>query len=1179
MDDSWEQHSWHSGNESSAVDGVNNQDDAETIAGYDALSVDPYRSHGFDVEDDESSSTMPSLTNGYTGPQYLWLCRACESPDWRRNLTGGWSCNRCGHDVFYDAFRASTFRSQAGRWTYVPDGHPTSSDLIPPPPVSPFVKHGDPGPPAAHGCHEAQAESETATIDPCVDPDTLLPRPSRRQRRAARRTDELQPGVSHDAKVCHSPQVQRPSKEPVRPKEPGTTGNVPASPFDNRGLHGKGFGLGKSNAGSDQPSTKNAAWRDSMLKDLHSLVSKDKEPKEWSPAKGPQPGVKFRGGTPPQPPQWTATKGDLQAFQRWERKLTVWRRQIASYLPANESAMLLYVQLQGEAAEELEHCDIERVDSASGVDYILETLRSSLMVKGIYLKRKFLDDFERLQRRNGETVKAFCNRYHRVERSLLSVGINTGNMYDAESAGSRLLDRLRLGIDAQRLILVATGQSLRYQDIKDAAEIQFPEHRQTPPVVYTRDFDRDDRGDRPAGAKDSNGKGNATNRSNTSAKGNQKGKPNHASAFVKKTYVTEDGNAPEDEKDETTAENEVDESHEPNAEYDEENGEQPVPNEAEDEDGECDDVWGELQEAARCLTVTARRLQGITLARKFSGGKTIAQRKAESHCAVCGQKGHWQGDAACSATPSKGSNPKGDGKSSKQSASPAATTYKPAGKKVMQVRHPDGSLRSVSFDDDVQKESFGTYFTYMVNQPVADIHQVFGASAQQFSEVLVLDTACQKSCCSSMWLDEKKSILNMYGLRIRTTPNREPFEFGHGPPQFSHEHALIPTCFDFKENHMMLLGASVISTTNNIPFLASSTLMSNKLKMVLNLPDQEAYIGLLDITVPICKVAGHLALYINQFPECAAKSNIWSVYHKMCHDPDLDSDLLFANADGSSKTKFADNDHCADEQGPSSTMAVQLEEDGRNSETCRDATSKSHGASSKISDPSEKVADVPGPNGHGGNRSHRAKGQGTMQTRDDAALRQQARQFRQVPPLREEVGVVPRGRKVERSTYAKAALAAIAIVLNGFYVPGEGSSSNLGTDRYAFDSNGPSLHSHIEELCEFSKSFSSSSAGPGHQHEGKQEGSQTEGFNQETLGNTGRGGGGTLGRKLGVRLGTPQQVNVKKGTQAWLTGHLRNVSRIYNDETKVYDSLMNHAKRRPRDRRLTYWKFLQVQPT
>ena len=116
--------------------------------------------------------------------------------------------------------------------------HPTSSGLIPPPPVSPFVNHGDPRPPAAHECHEAQAESEIATTDPCVDRETLLPRPSRQQRRAARRTDELQPGFSHDAKVSHSPQVQRPFKEPVRPNESGPTGNVPASPFESRGLHG-----------------------------------------------------------------------------------------------------------------------------------------------------------------------------------------------------------------------------------------------------------------------------------------------------------------------------------------------------------------------------------------------------------------------------------------------------------------------------------------------------------------------------------------------------------------------------------------------------------------------------------------------------------------------------------------------------------------------------------------------------------------------------------------------------------------------------------------------------------------------------------------------------------------------------------------------------------------------------
>lgn len=62
-----------------------------------------------------------------------------------------------------------------------------------------------------------------------------------------------------------------------------------------------------------------------------------------------------------------------------------------------------------------------------------------------------------------------------------------------------------------------------------------------------------------------------------------------------------------------------------------------------------DDEEVDFAEVARVLTVTARRLQGLTLGRKFSGpAKSIQQRKAESHCAVCGQRGHWQGDKECS---------------------------------------------------------------------------------------------------------------------------------------------------------------------------------------------------------------------------------------------------------------------------------------------------------------------------------------------------------------------------------------------------------------------------------------------------------------------------------------------------------------------------------------------------
>ena len=155
---------------------------------------------------------------------------------------------------------------------------------------------------------------------------------------------------------------------------------------------GKGKGDGMLKAGSDHGSSKNAGWRDEMLKSMHGIHNKSQQEKPWDITKGPAPGLKYRGGSPPSPPAWDAQKGDLQAFQRWERKLALWRRQIRSYLPPNEASMFLFVNLGGEAAEELEHCDLDKVDDPQGIEYILETIRAPLMVKGIYLKRKLLDD-------------------------------------------------------------------------------------------------------------------------------------------------------------------------------------------------------------------------------------------------------------------------------------------------------------------------------------------------------------------------------------------------------------------------------------------------------------------------------------------------------------------------------------------------------------------------------------------------------------------------------------------------------------------------------------------------------------------------------------------------------------------------------------------------------------------
>lgn len=84
-------------------------------------------------------------------------------------------------------------------------------------------------------------------------------------------------------------------------------------------------------------------------------------------------------------------QNDLRAFQKWHRKIEVWRIQIQTYLPPNhpnEAAGMLYVSLRGEAEEEMEWCDIQKVNDEKGIEHVVETLRHPFMTKTIYLKRK-----------------------------------------------------------------------------------------------------------------------------------------------------------------------------------------------------------------------------------------------------------------------------------------------------------------------------------------------------------------------------------------------------------------------------------------------------------------------------------------------------------------------------------------------------------------------------------------------------------------------------------------------------------------------------------------------------------------------------------------------------------------------------------------------------------------------
>ncbi|CAE7309156.1 TY5A, partial [Symbiodinium microadriaticum] len=868
----------------------------------------------------------------------------------------GWYCLSCSSRDFYNSNTPSRRVAPAGTWVYVPRADPapepngfeddspntswrasTLEGLSPTSPPTPARRPAGsfPGQEWAEGHHRETAESELATTDATVDPDTLEPirRLSRRQRRAAaaaagKGSQRPRAGPSGDA----APRAEGQPRGPARGPDSGQV----------RDQDGRG------------------TWRGKLLKDMGELFSKKDRDSEndWSLSKGPKPGVRYRGGTPPQPPTWSYAREDVRAYDRYERKVRVWERQIGAFMPKNEAAMMLYVSLRGEAEEELEFMDMNEIDSPSGIENILLALKRPLQTRAVYLKRKYLHDYEYLGRNNNESIRSFCNRYHRVEKSLLAARIDVTGMYDSESRGSRLLDRMRLTAEQQRLILVATGQSLQFDSIRESAQLQFPEHRATPPVAYHREFegapsrahgppDGGHRGGGPKGGKD-HGKGGR------GPKGHGKFGKTH------RAYVTEEAPAEEDHGEDMPGIPEEDD--EPEAAQDDDNDDELIP---EEDDPDQDDIDDVMREVAECLTVTARRLQGVTLGRKFSGGgkgKNVEQRKRNSHCVACGQKGHWQGDDICPVSAKGGRGTPSSSASASQGAPRADKADKKgaAPKRVFTVFHPAGLDTSVSLEnspsqdpeehqDQEHNQEYGSYFTTFMTAFVGPPQEVFLSRPGDYAGFAVLDTACQRSLCSQVWLDSHRAQLKGFKLDVKLRPENEGFQFGTGPVQISKSHAYFPTCLDGTLQTCSLFGASVMGDGSEIPLLLSLGMISKKLKAVLDFPRGVAYLAAFDVEVPIVKISGHVCLALNKFPKEHFAQ--WKLLSSVLDQGEPDAEFVTARPTALPHDCIA----------ASTSMASGVAQAGAGDPRRRDAAPPLHGTDSSSTTSAPRLAGTPGP--------------------------------------------------------------------------------------------------------------------------------------------------------------------------------------------------------------------------
>ncbi|CAE8632217.1 unnamed protein product, partial [Polarella glacialis] len=689
-----------------------------------------------------------------------------------------------------------------------------------------------------HGGEDQEQRSESwQSDDPFVDPDNFMPQRGHGLPRRGRRPDD-------DDDDDPDPDDDR----------------LPADAFENL----RGYGNRANGRQHDQTS--------------------------WTSKMGPQKGVRFRGGQPPPPPAWNYDKSDIRAFYKWERKMQLWRKRVRAYLPDNEAALFLYESLQGEAEDELEHVDLDRIDKKDGINYIIETLRAPLEEKIIYLKRQYLNIYERITRSNNESLRAYSNRYRRTERSLLSVGIDVAGVYDNEGRGNRLLETSRLTAADSRSVLVGARYKLDFESIRDSMILQFPEHKPPPAMAV------------PAGQQlqtqtlspPAGGKPSLPFRKPPFNKFRPRpaGKGHHVN-----TSETIDE---EDEYEEDHAEEEL---------YEDEPAE-------EEQDADLD-----IEALRQVLTVTAQKLKHLTQGRKFTGGKpsakglgrgggsgskgskSIADRKKVTACAICGELGRWQGDSECKGT--KTNNAKGPaghqvnvaeiGDSAAASESQEYTTAAAHQVRIISHRH-----KHVAHLHQCSVESVGhsSYFVWMVDNPSnkrrvdVKLQDVLIVNQDEAVGLMVIDTACQRVVHGHQWfLRHAEFLKSKYDYNFKQVPEREYFQFGAGKEQQSATRSIFICAVNHKH---FLLGSSGVDT--HIPLLGSQGVLS-ELGAVIDLVNRVIHFVNIGVSTALVKSSnGHLACSIVDFPpEGAPRSaDNWKFLSpEIAVDPTLTADTSF----------------------------------------------------------------------------------------------------------------------------------------------------------------------------------------------------------------------------------------------------------------------------------------------
>ena len=233
------------------------------------------------------------------------------------------------------------------------------------------------------------------------------------------------------------------------------------------------------------------------------------------------------------------------------------------------------------------------------------------------------------------------------------------------------------------------------------------------------------------------------------------------------------------------------------------------------------------------------------------------------------------------------------GKASKGASKGSATSYrsstfqpskkgdKPHHVSVVQ-HHEHGSLQ---ISEEPQSTYGVSFTTYMVSVPFT-IHEIKSSTTtgESFAGFMVLDSACQRTCCGEIWFEHHQKFLKDFNMSCHIIPTKDMYQFGKGDPTIASRRVYMPTVFG---HHPCLLGAGLLP--EDIPLLGSNSLM-DKLGTIIDLPSRTVRFSSLDCTVELHVKCGHFCIPLFEVPhhQDVHEWHVWKQFTspELWHDPD-----------------------------------------------------------------------------------------------------------------------------------------------------------------------------------------------------------------------------------------------------------------------------------------------------